>query len=262
MRHVQKPTRSLYELDHERAVPWGDPMLIAWHRARYAFASRFVVGKRVLDVGSGEGYGAALLSRAAQEVVGIDYSPAAIEHARGAYSRDGLSFELVDIREFALQDGMFDVVTCFEVIEHVEDHDALLEAIVQRLHPDGTLLLSTPNTRSLGHSLENPYHVLELTTRELKLTVRRHFGEVQVRGQVPSDRVTRSIIKTLDPFNLRRRVRSSHPAGRRLVERAAPERPDQIPPTGFRFSRLLLKDAFILVAIAREPRRPGTGLSQ
>jgi 2-polyprenyl-3-methyl-5-hydroxy-6-metoxy-1,4-benzoquinol methylase len=64
----------------ERFVPGtkGEIWIEHWHR--YHFASRWVAGKRVLDVACGEGYGAALLARRAAHVTGVDLSAAAIEH--------------------------------------------------------------------------------------------------------------------------------------------------------------------------------------
>ena len=51
-----------------------------WHR--YAFARRFVAGKRVLDAACGEGYGSALLGEAAASVVGVDIDAAMLARAR------------------------------------------------------------------------------------------------------------------------------------------------------------------------------------
>ena len=58
-----------------------------WHR--YAFARRFVAGKRVLDAACGEGYGSALLGEAAASVVGIDIDGPTIAHALTRYGNRG-----------------------------------------------------------------------------------------------------------------------------------------------------------------------------
>ncbi len=51
----------------------------ARHLAAYLYATEFVRGRRVLDAGCGEGFGTQVLADYAEEVVGIDYSAAAIE---------------------------------------------------------------------------------------------------------------------------------------------------------------------------------------
>ena len=50
----------------------GGPIMAYEHVHRYAACAEIVRGKRVLDVASGEGYGAALLARTAQHVLGVD----------------------------------------------------------------------------------------------------------------------------------------------------------------------------------------------
>src|SRR5258708_20869456 len=56
------------------------------HEARYVFASRFVQGKRVLDVACGTGIGTqCLLNAGAQSCVGLDIDQLAVAYARAAY---------------------------------------------------------------------------------------------------------------------------------------------------------------------------------
>jgi 2-polyprenyl-6-hydroxyphenyl methylase/3-demethylubiquinone-9 3-methyltransferase len=104
-----------------------------------------LAGKRALDVGCGAGLVAEPLARLGAEVTGIDAAPANVEaaalHAAGA----GLA---VDYRhgELAAQGlAAFDLVTCFEVIEHVADKPAFVAELARHLAPGGLLVLSTPN---------------------------------------------------------------------------------------------------------------------
>jgi protein-L-isoaspartate O-methyltransferase len=63
------------------------------HYHRYFFTLQFCDKKEVLDVGSGEGYGSALLGMvAAQQVFGVDLSPEALAHASRNYGRVQVSF--------------------------------------------------------------------------------------------------------------------------------------------------------------------------
>src|SRR5437667_10028853 len=102
----------------ERMIPESTPAAPFWeHIYRYRFATRFVRGRRVLDIACGEGYGAAALARAgAARVIGIDLSEEACEHARQKYGVDARSG---DAHRIPLPDRSVDVIVSFETIEHL-----------------------------------------------------------------------------------------------------------------------------------------------
>src|SRR5947209_2112165 len=83
------------ELTGERTLP-DVPAENYWfrrHLAVYEWIGARVIGKRVLDMACGEGYGSEVLSRSAAAVVGVDANPDAFEHARLRYGRAHLRFE-------------------------------------------------------------------------------------------------------------------------------------------------------------------------
>jgi 2-polyprenyl-3-methyl-5-hydroxy-6-metoxy-1,4-benzoquinol methylase len=152
----------------ERCVPWSpDIQVIYEHYHRYAIARDFARGKRVLDLASGEGYGSALLAEVATEVVGVDIDEASVAHASRTYTAPNLRFETGSMVNTSLlsDEAEFDLVVCFEAIEHVDDHDAVMKLARGRLANDGILLISTPDTAVYrhDHGNENPFHVHELT---------------------------------------------------------------------------------------------------
>jgi ubiquinone biosynthesis O-methyltransferase len=262
-----KPDRSLHDVEEERAVPWGEPGLFAWHRARYEFSLAFVGGLRVLDVGCGEGYGAALLAERARDVVGIDYSPAAIDHARRTYAAPNLRFEVVDATDLPAQAEAFDVVTCFEVIEHIQNGDALIAGIAESLTPNGVLVLSTPNAivdeafAKIAHRERYEYHVNMLTPRELRRLIEKRFGRVQLYGQSVKGNTLHHALKMVDIFNLRHRLirsaRTQEAIRMNIVRTAVPDDASQL---RFRVSRLLVRQSPHVLVVARAPlrmRRPG-----
>src|SRR5689334_19275144 len=113
----------LIEWTGERLVPWTDEAQTVYeHFHRYLWAGSLVEGRRVLDLGSGEGYGAALLASRAAAATGIDIDPQAVEHSRRHHRVENLEFRVGSILELeALPARSFDAVVGFEVIEHVAD---------------------------------------------------------------------------------------------------------------------------------------------
>jgi SAM-dependent methyltransferase len=164
-------------------LPGDDPHFradLARHLAAYHLAAPYCGGLRVLDAGCGEGYGAALLAAVAARVVGVDRSAPALAHARVRHGRPGLVFVCADLERLGALRCGFDVVCNFQVIEHLEKPERLLEALRERLVPGGRLILTTPN-RLMSFS-ENPYHVREYTADELAALLAPWFTRVEVRG--------------------------------------------------------------------------------
>jgi SAM-dependent methyltransferase len=164
-----------------------DPQSELWgeHRSRYRFAAQLVLGKRVLDVASGAGFGLAMLRSSGACVVGVDYDAVALCEAR----RLSPSVPLArgDATSLPLRDASLDVVVSFETLEHVPDAAAMVREVRRVLKPGGSLVLSTPN-RGFGppelHT-NNPFHVREFTADELRALLASHFECVALYGQRP-----------------------------------------------------------------------------
>ena len=155
------------------------------HRHRYLFVANLVAGKTVLDIASGEGYGSATLARSASRVIGVDISPAAVEHARRRYRADNLEFLTGTCTAIPLKSGSVDVVVSFETIEHHAEHEGMLREIRRVLRPGGLLVISSPDKLEYSDkpSYRNPFHVRELYKDEFQTLVSAHFRHVRLFGQ-------------------------------------------------------------------------------
>ncbi len=141
-------------------------------------------GKRVLDAGCGGGILAEAMARKGAEVTGIDASPGAIEAARGHAKEEGLSIEYVESTcagHAADNAGAYDVVTCMEMIEHVEDPAAAVADLASMVGRGGSLVLSTVNRTPVAGVLmigvlEGALGVIDRGTHEYRMF--RTPGEV------------------------------------------------------------------------------------
>jgi len=106
---------------------------------------RPLAGKRALDVGCGAGLLCEPLARLGAEVTGIDAAPENVAAARVHSQGSGLAIDYHAGELSALALGQFDLVCCLEVIEHVADKQALVDALASHLAPGGLMVLSTPN---------------------------------------------------------------------------------------------------------------------
>ncbi|MDN5924955.1 MAG: class I SAM-dependent methyltransferase [Xanthomonadales bacterium] len=157
------------------------------HYHRYAFALPLARGKRVLDAACGEGYGSKSLAAVATSVLGVDIDAATITHAQARYrDQTNLSFRSADVTALdALPDASFDLITCFETLEHVEAQEALLAGFARLLTPSGLLLISSPDKAEYSdkRGFRNEYHVRELYRDQLQALLAKHFPQVRLFAQ-------------------------------------------------------------------------------
>ena len=175
----------------ERYIPTINPAVTGLeihyeHLHRYAFASHFVRDNDVLDLGSGEGYGSYMLAQVARKVIGVDNDPDTIEYAKTKYQKENLEFLEGSICNVPLKgEKIFDVIVCFEALEHIEEQGILLSEIKRLLKDDGLAILSTPNksqyTDESGN--KNPFHKKELYLDEFKDLVHNYFPNFAFFGQ-------------------------------------------------------------------------------
>lgn len=113
-------------------------------------ALRPLAGKRAIDVGCGAGLLAEPLARLGAAMTGVDAAAENIAAARTHAAGGGLAIDYHAGDIAALGLGSFDLVTSMEVIEHVADKAAFVQALAASLAPGGLMILSTPNrtTRS------------------------------------------------------------------------------------------------------------------
>lgn len=175
------------EFTGERVVPGKvDPDLFNEHFARYVYARSFCSGQRVLDTGCGVGYGSAYLANVASLAVGLDNDPKAIQYARSRYGGSNTTWVVGNCQQLPFSAHTFDVVTSFELIEHLPDADAYLGEVRRVLREGGALLVSTPNRpvyhEHLGEA-RNPFHVREWDHDEFIALLKNYFDAVEVLGE-------------------------------------------------------------------------------
>jgi SAM-dependent methyltransferase len=175
------------ELTGERTLP-DIPLENYWfqrHLAVYEWISARVIGRRVLDMACGEGYGSEVLSRTAASVLGVDANPEAHAHAALRYRRQNLRFERGMVENFG-QPGAFDAVVFLQTIEHVQEPAAVLGHFRRLLAPGGVAYVSTPNVLTLApagaEKSGNPWHVREYRPSEFDALCRSVFDQVELLG--------------------------------------------------------------------------------
>lgn len=112
-------------------------------------------GGRILDVASGCGSHARILSRRGFEMVGLEIAPSLVEHARQRAAEENLGAEFVqgDMRELAFDCG-FEAVTCLSSSFGFFDDEtnaATLRRMARALKPGGRILLDLNSAEQAVH---------------------------------------------------------------------------------------------------------------
>lgn len=137
-----------------------------------------LTGLRVLDIGCSSGLFLAEARQAGMDAHGAELSP---ETAHFAAEHFGLPVHPGDWRDAGYAPASFDVITLFDVIEHLPDPMAELRAILPLLKPGGLLLQSTPDIDGLFPRLsyklaakldywphpEPPHHLYQFSAKTL-----------------------------------------------------------------------------------------------
>ena len=128
-------------------------------------------GKRVLDVGCGGGILAEAMARRAAVVMGIDLAAKPLGVARLHALEAGVAnLEYREIATEALaaeRPATFDIVTCMEMLEHVPDPAAVVQACAALTKPGGWVFFSTlnRNPKSFLMAIIGAEYVLRLLPR-------------------------------------------------------------------------------------------------
>lgn len=151
------------------------------NKQEYQVAKGFIdKGDVVLDVGSGRGAFAQHLPSA--RFIGLDDS----EHARDIASRDGVDVRCQSIESYAEQHPeSVDVVTAFQVLEHVADPYVFVESLLGALKPGGRMIIAVPSESSFWGQVCNnslnmpPHHVTRWTDDAFRFIARNFRVELE-----------------------------------------------------------------------------------
>jgi SAM-dependent methyltransferase len=223
---------------------------------------------KVLEVGFGEGYGSSIVREWVREYHGVEVSPEAVAHATSKYANRQVAFHHYSGAVLPFEDGEFDLVISFQVIEHVQDTCGYLREIRRVARKGATILIVTPNRNHRladGERPWNRYHVREYSPAELKGLLLEELSEVELFGihgtpfidELEKSRVRRARrLARLDPFGLRYKLPEDFDTRLRglLKRRVRPASSPEVPNltlADIRHSKTDVDAALDLLAIGR-----------
>jgi len=242
-------------LDDERVLPdSADRATFLAHLARYEFVLPMIKPcNDVLETACGAGYGTHRISQHAHSVVAIDYSPLALTYARERYAAPNLHYLQMDCHRLAFANAAFDLVVSFEVFEHLERPHEYAAECARVLRPGGRLVLSTPNRAAWELHMssiqqEYEFHSSMVNVDELRACLQPQFSSVQLYGQRRRGGQLYSLLRALDPWNLRLRLFPPKARGQ-LQRQMGVATPEQKQTGAWVFSKSQLRQCNHFVAV-------------
>ena len=154
-----------------------------YQEARFRWVLRSlgdVKGKKVLDVGCGDGALTYRIIKKGANVIGIDNSKEGIELAQEIFAQKKVSAQLILSSAYQIpsDDNSVDCVVCSDVIEHLAEPEKMLSEIQRALKVGGKLVLTTPYR--FGEIPWDRHHIKEYYPGELKLLLSQYFSNIEI----------------------------------------------------------------------------------
>jgi len=141
---------------------------------------------KILDVGCGNGFFLEIAKKQGWEVYGTEFSEKAIE----ILNKKGINSKTGSLKVNNYAEGMFDIITSFEVLEHIYNPIEELNKFNYLLRNNGLLYATTPNFNSLSRKLLNekwniityPEHLTYYSCKSInKILVNSSFLKLHVK---------------------------------------------------------------------------------
>jgi len=183
------PGASWYEHDERYADRNHDPILDPNEKHRGVISYLGTATGRVLDVGCGTGNFLAYAESRGWKGWGIDFDADAI--AAGSQALGLSRLTVADIHSFAKEQEphSFDLVTFFDVLEHLDDHQSFMGTVEGLLVPNGKIAFSAPYRHGLRwlmpHDLP-PRHLTRWDEESVRRFLDRNGYELCTFVRVPA----------------------------------------------------------------------------
>lgn len=168
-----------------QSLAWMTNLNATKQSRQYQYLQKKPAG-RLLDIGCGAGDYLNLMRTIGWVVEGVDFDAAAVKNARDQF---GIKVHEGQLEDINFPDRSFDAITMNHLIEHVFYPVKLIQECRRLLKPNGSLVIITPNSKSLGHKffsrdwrgLEPPRHLHIYSPASLKLVaIKAGFDKVEI----------------------------------------------------------------------------------
>lgn len=160
-------------------------------------------GKRVLDVGSGNGYVLSKYAGEGAQVSGIDITPTGIELCKKRFEYLGLQgdFRIADAENLPFDNDTFDCVCSMGVLHHVPDTEKAVAEIFRVMKPGGRLIVMFYHRNSCLYRINYPVAGL-LKGKSVEQLANEFDGIGNPKGAVYSKKELSKLLEQFEPLEM------------------------------------------------------------
>jgi 2-polyprenyl-3-methyl-5-hydroxy-6-metoxy-1,4-benzoquinol methylase len=177
-------------------------------KSQVRLIQKYAKGINLLDIGCAQGFFLFSASQAGYTAKGIEISKDAAEYAIREF---GLGVEAKPFEQIQFPENHFDVVTLWQVLEHVPYPLTILKEVHRILKPGGLLVVSTPNIEGIPAKILRKkwwdikrLHINQFTTKTLMDILQnggfKNTSSVSYRGFVSLSILLTMVLKYLDAY--------------------------------------------------------------
>lgn len=134
-----------YEAADQEGILYAKKMKLGFLKDLHAI--NFNSWQRILDIGCGGGFFLNAVREVFDELYGLEMSSELAEFVKKKW---GIDIHIGEIQNINFSENYFDIITLYDVIEHVLHPDKLLNELHRILKPGGVVVVSTPNVNGLS----------------------------------------------------------------------------------------------------------------
>lgn len=170
--------KNIYQRDYHKK--YSQDLIARKHLMDFVFINIKPNRKVGLDAGCNGGFIVFnLVGRRTKKMYGIDMSPGFIrnniKYAKNNRLTNKVDFKVGDIHKLPYKDNFFDFIICSEVIEHVQNPDAVVSEFKRVLKKGGIVLVTTPNILNPAELIHNLKHFIMWLIKKEEVTHIQHF---------------------------------------------------------------------------------------
>lgn len=205
----KEANRELYGRQMVQKEYWEKlPQLKKRAKKMVAELQKFKKTGKLLDIGCGFGLFLKMAKEAGFKVYGVEMEKEAVKTAQEKFGLKNIYQK--NVKEIGFPERYFDVITLFDILEHLENPEVILKELKKLLKPNGVLVIQSPNIESFMFKLTKekwnwllfPNHLYHFTPKSLTLLLKHSGFKIVFRKTF--DDISEFNYNLLDAWNIKK----------------------------------------------------------